>query len=192
MLARVAYFLRPTFAALIALGLLAGVYNIAVRENGLTEPELIGPGGLTASDLANIDLSRVVFPSVTLAPEEVVQLQLTGLRNETPDGVGILQCYCFAAPANRAVTGPLDRFGTMVRQGPFHCMARPRSLLIGRPQLDAQTARVLVTLVDQDSRVRAFTFVLGKQQTEPFKNCWMTEAVLPALPMGSIDEQLSF
>jgi hypothetical protein len=67
-------------------------------------------------------------------------------------------------------------------------MARPRALLVGRPQFDDQLARVLVTVIDEDSRVRAFTFVLARQQIAQFKNCWMTEAVLPALPMGNPEE----
>ena len=187
MLPRVVHFLRPTFLVLIALGLIAGAANFASRGSHV-DPDFIGPGGLAPSDLERVDLARVVLPSAALAPDEVVRLQLTGLSDEQADGVGILQCYCFASPANRAVTGPLDRFGAMVRQGPFHCMARPRALLIGRPQQDKHVARVLVTVIDEDSRVRAFTFVLARQQIAPFQNCWMTEAVLPALPMGNLDK----
>jgi hypothetical protein len=187
MLQRAAYFLRPTFVALIVLGLIAGIVNFASR-GGDAEADFIGPGGPVANDWEHLDLTRVVLPSDKLAPDEVVRLQLNGLSDQQVDGVGILQCYCFAAPANRAVTGPLERFGAMVRQGPFHCMARPRSLLVGRPQIDGHLARVLVTVIDEDSHVRAFTFVLGRQQDAPFQNCWMTEAVLPALPMGNPDE----
>jgi hypothetical protein len=187
MLQRAAYFLRPTFAALIALGLIAGIANFASR-GGDAESDFIGPGGPVANDWEQLNLTRVVLPSDKLAPDEVVRLQLIGLCDQQADGVGILQCYCFAAPANRAVTGPLERFGAMVRQGPFHCMARPRALLVGRPQFDDQLARVLVTVIDEDSRVRAFTFVLARQQIAQFKNCWMTEAVLPALPMGNPEE----
>ncbi|MBA3484458.1 MAG: hypothetical protein H0T51_21865 [Pirellulales bacterium] len=187
MLQRAAYFLRPTFAALIVLGLIAGFANLASR-GGDAEPDFISAGGLAANDWEHLDLTRVVLPSDKLGPDEVVRLQLIGLSDQQADGVGILQCYCFAAPANRAVTGPLERFGAMVRQGPFHCMARPRALLVGRPQIDGHLARILVTVIDEDSRVRAFTFVLGRQQVAPFKDCWMTEAVLPALPMGNPDE----
>jgi hypothetical protein len=187
MLLRVIHFLRPTFLAMVLLGLVAGVVNLANR-GARAQPDFIGPGGLAAGDLEHVDLTRVVLPNAKLAPDEVVRLQLRGLGDDAADGVGILQCYCFAAPANRAVTGPLERFGAMVRQGPFHCMARPRALLVGRPQLDDQRARVLVTVVDEDSRVRAFTFVLARQQDAPFQDCWMTEAVLPALPMGDAEE----
>lgn len=176
---RVIHFLRPTFFAVILLAVFVGVANLVWFGHD-AEPDFIVPGALAASDLEHLDLTRVVLPSADLAPEEVVRLQLAGLSDEQADGVGILQCYCFASPANRAVTGPLDRFGAMVRQGEYHCMASPQALLVGRPQGDDRVARVLVTVIDQETRVRAFTFVLGRQQDAAFKDCWMTEAVLPA------------
>jgi hypothetical protein len=63
-------------------------------------------------------------------------------------------------------------------------MAHPRAVLIGRPQLGDDVARLLVTIIDQEHNVRAFAFVLSKQKEAPFKDCWMTEAVLsfPAAP----------
>ena len=184
---RAIHFLRPTFVALIVFALALGVANVAWLSPD-AKPDVIAPGGLSAADLEDIDLTRVALPNAQRSPEEVVRLQLTGLSDETPDGVGILQCYCFASPANRAITGPLDRFGAMVRQGPYQCMARPSALLIGRPQHDQRVARVLVTVIDENSRVRAFTFVLARQQEPPFQDCWMTEAVLPAIPLAEFDE----
>jgi hypothetical protein len=180
MLHRVVLFVRPTFVALVVFGLLAGLVNLLwlLRDD---EAEFRA-GGLSASDLKNVDLSEVVLPHAHLSPAEVVRLQLAGLAHENADGVGILQCYAFASPANRAVTGPLDRFGRMVRQQPYDCMARPRALLVGRPEHDKRVARVLVTVMGADSQVHAFTFVLGRQQEAPFANCWMTEAVLASLP----------
>jgi hypothetical protein len=185
---RIVHFLRPTFAALIVFAIGVGVANLVwlTRDN---HPQLVTSGGLSASDLQSVDLARVVFPKETIAPEEVVRLQLAGLSDPKPDGVGILQCYAFASPANRAVTGPLDRFGKMVRQGPYECMARPRALLVGRPQLDERIARVLVTVIDEQDRIHAFTFVLTRQQEAPFQDCWMTEAVLPSLPLSTPETQ---
>jgi hypothetical protein len=181
---QVVHFLRPTFAALIVFAIGVGIINLVWLAQD-DQPQLVSPGGLSAGDLQNLELSRVVFPSASLAPEEVVRLQLAGLSDPKADGVGILQCYAFASPANRAVTGPLDRFGEIVRQGPYQCMARPQAMLIGRPQLDQRIARVLVTIIDQNARVCAFTFVLTRQKEAPFEDCWMTEAVLPSLPLAA-------
>jgi hypothetical protein len=183
---RVVHFLRPTFVALVLFALVAGVANIAWYAPRAT-PESTPTPGLSPLDVEGVDLTGVVLPSSELTPAQVVRLQLAGLSDASTGGVGILQCYCFASPANRAMTGPLDQFGRMVRQGPYQSMARPRALLVGRPQYDGQVARVLVTVVAEDSGVSAFTFVLSRQEAAPFQDCWMTEAVLPAMPMAAPD-----
>ena len=174
-------FLRPTCYALIAFGALVGVANLywSVADPA---PDL-GVTGLDPQDLVGLDLSGVVFPNPDLPPEEVVRLQLAGLSDAKADGVGILQCFCLASPGNRIVTGPLERFGQMVRSEPYKCMTRPRAVLIGRPQHGEGVARLLVTVIDEEHHIRAFAFVLGRQQESPFKDCWMTEAVLSALPL---------
>lgn len=174
------HFLRPTLYALIAFGTLVGVVNLywSVADPA---PSL-GNVGLDPQDLIGLDLSRVVFPNPKLPPEEVVRLQLAGLSDAKTDGVGILQCFCLASPGNRVVTGPLERFGQMVRSEPYQCMAHPRAVLIGRSQHGDDVARLLVTIVDRRHNVRAFAFILSKQKEKPFKDCWMTEAVLSTLP----------
>ena len=180
MSSRVVHFLRPTLNALIAFGVLVGVANLywAVAAPA---PDL-GVAGLDPQDLIGVDLSGVVFPNPELPPEEVVRLQLAGLSDAKTDGVGILQCFCLASPGNRVVTGPLERFGQMVRTEPYQCMASPRAVLIGRPQHGDNVARLLVTVIDDEHNVRAFAFVLSRQKEKPFQDCWMTEAVLSAFP----------
>jgi hypothetical protein len=181
--ARVIHFLRPTFAVLILFALVVGTANAIwiIAGEALTSGAAVGSA---VPELEQLSLSQIVLPSTELTPDAVVRLQAAGLSEHRPDAVGVLQCYAFASPANRAVTGPLDRFGKMVRQGAFECMARPQAMLIGRPQITDRIARVLVTMIDDQHRLHAFTFVLARQREAPFKDCWMTEAVLPSLPVA--------
>jgi hypothetical protein len=169
-------FLRPTFIALIAFAFLAGFLNIywSMRVDSIA--------GINTNELAGIDLSKVVFPSPTLKPDEVVHLQLKGLSEPARDGVGVLQCFCLASPANRTETGPLRRFGEMVRNPPFDAMTSPLAILVGRPQREGNVAKLLVTIIDDEHNVRVFAFILSRQREEPFINCWMTDAVLAANP----------
>jgi hypothetical protein len=132
-----------------------------------------------AAGVPALDTEGVQLPNPGLTPVEVVDLQLRGLAAPEQDGIGILQCFCFASPGNRAATGPLDRFGQMVRQEPFACLGDARAVLMGKPQIDDRFAKLLVTVVDQRHQLRAFTFILFKQQGGPFADCWMTEAVYP-------------
>jgi hypothetical protein len=172
-------FLRPSFLALLAFGAIVGVVNLFWSADRSFDARL---AGLSSSELAGVNLGEITFPHPELSPEEVVRLQLAGLSDRSADGSGILQCFCLASPANRIVTGPLERFGQMVRDDPYRCMSHPRAVLIGRPQYGDDVARLLVTIIDDHHEVRAFAFVLAKQKGAPFADCWMTEAVLSTLP----------
>ena len=149
-----AQFLRPTGYALAAFACLVGLLNIYWAMSRSSSN--LSVAGLSPDDLIGVDVSRVIFPNPELAPEEVVRLQLAGLSDAQPDGVGILQCFCLASPGNRVVTGPLERFGQMVRSEPYECMTRPRAVLIGSAQHGHDVARLLVTIIDEQHGIRAF------------------------------------
>ena len=53
----------------------------------------------------------LVMPSPVLSPREVVEAQLEALRQGD-----VRSCFEFASPKNRRVTGPWERFDTMVRR----------------------------------------------------------------------------
>jgi hypothetical protein len=161
--------LRPTVWVLLAFTAWLGGRWLWLAWNDQTTAAQLPPG--TAD--------RVQLPDSKLQPADVVQIQLRGLSHPGKDAVGILQCFVFASPGNRSATGPLDRFGQMVRQEPFACLGDARATLIGTPQIDDRFAKLLVTVVDQRQQLRAFTFILFKQQGGPFADCWMTEAVYP-------------
>jgi len=179
MLAQTLHFLRPTFAAVVAFALIVGAVNLLFFGPG-SDPQF-DSAGAPANELDRMDVGRIVLPDPALKPEDVVKLQLAGLADSQPNGLGILQCYFFASPANRAVTGPLERFGRIVRQGPYGALTNPRAVLVGRPERHDRYARLLVSVIDSQARVQAFAFVLSRQQDPPFADCWMTEAVFPAL-----------
>jgi hypothetical protein len=183
MTTRTATFLLPTLAVVALFALSAGVAS-RLLPRWEDDAEFVARGGLAAEDLDNLDLARVELPRPSLSPTEVVELQLAGLADPSPDGVGILQCYCFASPGNKIVTGPLERFGQMVLGGDYQCLSRPRATLVGQSLVRADVARVLVTVLDENWQVRAFTFVLSKQKEGPCRDCWMTDAVMASLPAG--------
>ena len=133
--------------------------------------------------------AALVQPSPDLAPDEVVRLQLRSLGNNTSDNRGILQCFCFASPANRRVTGPLARFIAMVRSPPFDTMARQSAALVGRPVIEEPYARVLATFLDELQQVHVFRFELSKQVVEPYVDCWMTDSVIEVTSEGALRDR---
>jgi hypothetical protein len=173
-------FFRPTLLVLVALILVVGINRLIFpASQAAASAEIVASSALRPTDLPRLGADRIVFPDPDLSPEKVVETQLAGLADPTPNGLGILQCFCLASPANRAATGPLERFGAMVRQGDFACLSDPQATLVGSPRISGPLARLLVTVVDRDQRLRAFTFILSRQSSEPFRDCWMTEAVYP-------------
>ncbi len=125
-------------------------------------------------------IGAIVYPRTDLSPADVVQIQLDACAGRDW-GRGSLQCFCFASPSNRAVTGPLARFGQMLRQPPYDVLNNPDRVLIGRPKLVQGTSRILVT-VAKDEKIYVFVWLLEKQTDAPFDGCWMTEAVLAVEP----------
>jgi hypothetical protein len=59
---------------------------------------------------------EIITPDANLAPERVVQIQLEALQRN--DSQGIAQTWAFAHPVNKKVTGPLERFESMIKS-PF-------------------------------------------------------------------------
>ena len=66
---------------------------------------------------STIQAAKMVYPNPDITPAEVIAIQLHGLQyNDTPEiDAGIHQTWEFAHPRNRAMTGPLPRFATMLK-----------------------------------------------------------------------------
>jgi hypothetical protein len=124
------------------------------------------------------------LPSPDLSPDEVVRLQVNALRAFQQDQSALNQCYVFASPANRAVTGPLDRFAAMVQNEIYSPLVRQTNALVGRPVIREGQATVLVTVLDASRTARCFRFFLSKQNDPQYRDCWMTDAVI------SVQEQV--
>jgi hypothetical protein len=154
------------------LGLAVGGF-VAVLENVQSTPEeAVAPG------LRRVENENLRQPEPNLGPADVVRIQLTALSQEDR-GAGVLQCFQFASPANRMVTGPLDRFFRLVTSPPYDVLCQSPSTVIGHPLIRGDYARILVTVAPIGSDdVRVFQFELSRQNQPPFEGCWMTDAVL--------------
>ena len=96
-----------------------------------------------------------------------------------------------ASPSNRLVTGPLEKFTTIVRQETYAPLTAPRLTMMGTPDIKESEAHVMVSIVDEEDNVHAYIFVLERQAQAPYANCWMTEGVFQALPASSAPSDIS-
>ena len=118
------------------------------------------------------------FPSPDLSPREVVGIQLDALRrNDTPGhDAGIAITFRFASAANRAVTGPLERFARMLKNPLYRPMIDHASARFGPIHVEGDVARIQVVLFGDRGEVAAYDFTLSKDDT----GCWLTDGVMLA------------
>jgi hypothetical protein len=113
-------------------------------------------------------------------PGETVERQLDALAtNDEPfEDAGVLTAYNFASPANRASTGPRERFVRMVHGPAYAPMIDHVEAVAGPVERDGTSAERRVTVTGPDGRTVTYAFGLSRQGRGPFDGCWMTDRVL--------------
>jgi hypothetical protein len=129
------------------------------------------------------DESDVTQPDPVFSPADVVRMQLDALRRFRDDPLAIAQCYSFASPANRLVTGPLPRFAKMVLGGEYRPLVFQANALVGIPNIRGDRAAVLASVVNEDRNLCIYCFYLSKQTDATHPDCWMTDSVIRVPPM---------
>ena len=132
-------------------------------------------GAQESGDTAN-PLSDALVPAPALSPGDVVRIQLEALRHNDRHDRGIEVAFRFASPANRANTGPLECFVSMIRNGPYALMLGFRAASYGPVESRGVRARQRVTLVDAGRSI-TYWFYLSRQSEAPYIDCWMTDVV---------------
>lgn len=137
-----------------------------------------------ASDLATPQIlpgPMDAQPRPELLPEQVVHIILAALRdNDHPEpDAGIAITFRFASPANRLMTGPLERFISMVKAPQYQPMLGHDQAILSPIELSGTHARQTVVLTHGQGGRAAYIFILSKQSEGEFKDCWMTDAVVP-------------
>ena len=119
--------------------------------------------------------SEIVMPSPALSPEDVVEIQLLGLKLTKGDSASVemRQVWAFAHPANKAVTGPLARFARLFDLPSYRPLLGHKSHEILRlaERDDRVQLRVQVTALDGQSYI--YLWIVGRAQD----NSWMTMSV---------------
>jgi len=139
------------------------------------------------------DYVDTTLPRPELTPEQVVSKQVESMRASWLDHDRLRECYSFAAPSNRAVTGPFERFANLVRSSPYDNLGTCQAYQVGKAVVEGNSAAVLVSLHTSDDQSLAFRFLLSKQSEAPYEDCWMTEGVyaLTALELANPNSPIS-
>jgi hypothetical protein len=96
--------------------------------------------------------------------------------NPAPD-FGIAQTWNFAHPRNRAMTGPLPRFASMLKGPGYGSMLNHASHRIVAVPGDDNRATFDVFMETSTGQVLLFNWAVELVEGGEFDNCWMTVAV---------------
>ena len=131
-----------------------------------------------AASLALDPIAEQARPAPALGVQDVVKIQLEALRHNDAQDRGIALAFRFASPGNQLNTGPLARFASMLKDGPYALMLRFTHASYEPPQIVDRDAVQRVTLVASGSEALTFVFYLSRQSAQgPLHDCWMTDGV---------------
>ena len=126
--------------------------------------------------LENINES---YPLPELKANRVVSLQLLAMQQNDESDHGIEVAFRFASPQNKIQTGPLSNFIMLVKNVSYRPLLNHLDANYLNLKVEGNKAVQEVIITTSKGYRRGFRFLLSIQQGKEFKNCWMTDAVIP-------------
>ena len=128
-------------------------------------------------------------PNISLKPFDVIAIQLNALqRNNIPfKDAGIEQVWKFAHPNNKKITGPLEKFKTLIYSKSYRMLIEHENSEISILSEDTNRSVYKVYILSSDKKKYSYIWEVQKVQTEgDLKNCWMTNNVSSPEFLGEI------
>ena len=119
------------------------------------------------------------YPNPELLANEIVSLQLMAMQQNDVSNHGIEITYRFASPQNKVQTGPLSRFIMLVKNPAYRPLLNHLDATFLNFKVEGNVAIQEVIITTSKGTRKGFRFLLSLQQGEQFKDCWMTDAVIP-------------
>ena len=119
------------------------------------------------------------YPNPELKANKIVSLQLMAMQQNDVSNHGIEITYRFASPQNKVQTGPLSRFIMLVKNPAYRPLLNHLDATFLNLKVEGNVAIQEVIITTSKGTRKGFRFLLSLQQGEQFKDCWMTDAVVP-------------
>lgn len=129
---------------------------------------------------ASANEDNLLHPGTDITPQQVVRIVIDalGTNGQSDQDAGIATVYRFASPGNRANTGPLSRFTTMIKRG-FSDMLDHQGSRFDEMEITGDIAVQAVWLLQPSGEEVGYAFQLGLQSSGEYAGMWMTDAVMP-------------
>jgi len=114
---------------------------------------------------------RLWEPCPSLEPKQVVELQILALLHQD-----VAKCFQFASPANRLNTGPLERFTQMI-QSHYSIMLKADGYVIHSCDGTESNRFIILYYHGDPVRTLSFLWIVSKQDSGEYENCFMTDSV---------------
>ena len=119
------------------------------------------------------------YPNPSLKANEVVSLQLLAMQQNDESNKGIEITFRFASPQNKLQTGPLENFIMLVRNISYRPLLNHVNANFLNLKVEGNRAMQEVVITASNGTRKGFRFLLSLQKGNQFKDCWMTDAVIP-------------
>ncbi len=128
-------------------------------------------------------------PNISLKPFEVISIQLNALqRNNIPfKDAGIEQVWKFAHPNNKKITGPLEKFKSMIYSEKYQMLIGHENSEIIVLSENADISVYKVFILSNNKKKYSYIWQVEKVKQEgELINCWMTTSVSSPEYLGEV------
>jgi len=128
-------------------------------------------------------------PNISLKPFEVISIQLNALqRNNIPfKDAGIEQVWKFAHPNNKKITGPLEKFKSMIYSEKYQMLIEHENSEIIVLSENTNVSVYKVFILSNSKKKYSYIWQVEKVKQEgELINCWMTTGVSSPEYLGEV------
>jgi hypothetical protein len=121
----------------------------------------------------------LIKPDSKLNPLDVVKIQLNALKNNNDKDFGIKQTWLFAHPANKKMTGPYERFKSMIYGQQYKFLLNHNSHKINLVMNTSKKHIYEIEILSKNKEVVVYEWHIQRGSEQKCKNCWYTSVVTP-------------
>jgi len=131
--------------------------------------------------------AKVIEPKNFLTSFDVVRIQLNALKNNDKHykDFGIKQVWLFAHPDNKKVTGPYEKFKTMIYGDQYKLLLNHESSKISLITNNLDTYVYRVEILTKDKKLFYYEWHVKKGNSDGCNDCWFTSAVSVPVNQGN-------
>ena len=137
----------------------------------------------------NITNAELIKPNSDLKPFDVLMIQLKSLKdnNKPYKDAGIEQTWEFAHPANKKMTGPLEKFKRMIYSKSYEILISHENSEITILKESENISIYKVIILTKNKKKYYYIWNVEKVlSNNNFKNCWMTTSVSSPKYLGDV------